>query len=248
MVDSIAQYRAKVLAAHQPAFNLFTQVAGALEDAITVPRKHPALTDMVIDMLMVQAFKAYGAVALLAQHGLMEDSATIARRLLELSVQAVYVGAESEERVRERKAGRYLSFMWRQLPRRIKHRLPAGVRTQWTTIARKYARFVPRKARSWGPNWREMFREIGAEPTYKADYGFLSAIAHGSPDNQVFVFSQSRIRLHSHRFVSILLGYATKYCLMTTEQWNNRFKIIAPKELATLIRHARRFRPTGGAV
>ena len=98
---------------------------------------------MVIDTLMLQAFKSYGAVALLAQHGLMEDSATIARRLLELSVQAVYIGAESEDRLRERKAGRYLSFMWRQLPRKIKHRLPAPIRAQWTAIARKYARFVP---------------------------------------------------------------------------------------------------------
>ena len=239
MPDSIAAYRRKVLGAHRPAFKLFTYVAGVLENAIVVSRQHPALADMVLDMLMLQAFKAYGAVALLAQHGLMEDSATVARRLLELSVQVVYVGAESEEHLRERKAGRYVSFMWRQLPRKIKHRLPPGIRSQWTAIARKYARFVTRKARSWGPNWREMFREIGAEPTYIADYRFLSAIAHGSPDNQVFVFSQARIRLHSHQFVSILLAYATKYCVITAEQWNNRFGIIAPKEFATLVRRAR---------
>src|SRR5258708_39038412 len=103
---------------------------------------------MVLDMLMLQAFKAYGAVALLAQHGLMEDSATLARRLMELAVQSVYVGAESEERLRERRAGRYLSFMWRQLPRKIKHRFPPAVRSQWTAIARKHAQLVPRKARS----------------------------------------------------------------------------------------------------
>ena len=235
----MATYRAKVMAAHRPAFDLFTEVAGALESAITVTRRHPALADMVLDMLMLQAFKAYGAVALLAQHGLMEDSATIARRLLELSVQAVFVSAESEERLRERKAGRYLSFMWRQLPRRIKHRLPPSVRSQWTAIARKYARFVSRKARSWGPNWRDMFREIGADATYKADYSFLSAIAHGSPDNQVFVFSQSRIRIHSDQFVSIVLRYATKYCLMAAEQWNNRFHIIDPKDFARLVKRVR---------
>jgi hypothetical protein len=51
-------------------------------------------------MVLLQGLKSYGAVLLLAQHALMEDCATIARRLMELSVTAVYIGAEADTKVR----------------------------------------------------------------------------------------------------------------------------------------------------
>jgi hypothetical protein len=47
-------------------------------------------------MLLVQAQKSHVAVSLLAQHGFMEDTATLASRLLEVSVQAIYIDAEGD--------------------------------------------------------------------------------------------------------------------------------------------------------
>jgi hypothetical protein len=236
VTDSIKAYRKKVIAAHPAAFALHTEVAGTLQEAIEVPRAHPTDVHIVLDMLMLQAGKAHAAVSILAQHGLMEDTATIARRLMELGVQAVYIGAESEDKERQKRAGTYLAFMWRQLPPRIKHRLPLPIRTVWSKIARRHGRFVSAKAKTWGPRWRDMFREIGSETLYLKDYSFLSAIAHGRPDNQFFTFSRSTIKVHSHEFAPVLLGYSSRYYLVVAEQWNRLFKTLPAEVFDTLVR------------
>src|SRR5205823_1635781 len=134
-------------------------------------------------------------------------------RLLEISIQAVYIGAESEELLRTRRAGRYLAFMWRSLTPRIKHRLHPAARASWSSWARKFGRFIPRKAKRWGPDFRTMFKEIGSEDLYIDDYSFLSAIAHGIGDSQVFQHSVRRVRVHSHEFAPVLLVYGSRYYL-----------------------------------
>ncbi len=227
MNDSITAYRKKVVAAHSTAFALHTKIASTFQEATKTPRAHPTEVHIVLDMLMIQAGKSHAAVSILAQHGPMEDTATIARRLMELGVQAVYIGAESEDRERKKRAGQYLAFMWRQLPPRIKHRLPSAARREWSAIARGYGRFVSARAKSWGPNWRDMFREIGSESLYVKDYSFLSAIAHGRPDNQFFTFSSRTIRVHSHEFAPALLRYSSRYYLVVAEQWNRLFGVLA---------------------
>lgn len=244
MPTDIDRYRAKVLAGHRDAFALFRFVTGTIERAILTSRAYDDLPGIVLDMFMTQAHKAYAAVAILSQHGLMEDSATIARRLMELGVQAIYVGMEDDDRLRRRKAGRYLAFMWRQLPRAVKVRLPPEVRSQWTAIGRGYGRFVKKNAKSWGPNWRDMFSEIGALDAYESDYGFLAGIAHGRADNQVFVYSASQVRLHDDRFVSVLLAYATKYCLLAVDAWNREFEIIEPAMMDEMRDRAVTFTPS----
>jgi len=172
-------------------------------------------------MFMIQAGKSHAAISIIAQHGMMEDTATIARRLMELGVQSVYIGAESEEPERRKRAGRYLTFMWRQLKPRIKHRLPLGARREWSSIARRYGRYVRATAKTWGPNWREMFEATGNEALYVKDYSFLSAVAHGRPDNQFFTFSSSTIRVYSHEFAHVLLNYSSRYYLVVAEQWTS---------------------------
>ncbi len=242
MPTSAAEYSHRVLNAHRPAFDLFTEVAGSLEDVIVKPRRHPSVVDMTLDMLFIQAYKAHSAVAMLAKYGLMEDSATIARRLLEISVQTVFIGAESDAIVQERRAGTYLAFLWRQLPRRIRLRLPVPVRSHWSRIAVKYGRYVRKQAKRWSLNWKEMFDAIGALDVYTADYSFLSGIAHGSPDHQLFVFSRSTVRIHDHAFVSVVLTYATRYYLMAAAQWNSRFHLLPEESLASLVRRATSFK------
>jgi hypothetical protein len=51
------------------------------------------------------ATNAHAALALLAQHGLLEDAATLVRRLMEISIQATYIGAEEDQKLRNRRAG-----------------------------------------------------------------------------------------------------------------------------------------------
>lgn len=247
MASALAAYRNQVVQAHRPAFDLFNAVAVAIEDAIGRPRRHPEVVDVVLDMLMLQAYKSYSGIALLAQHGLMEDTATIVRRLLEIGVQSVYIGAEHDPRQRRRKAGQYLAFMWRQLPARLRRRLPAEARARWSASARAYGRFVPSKAKRWGPNWRTMFREVGLTALYDADYAFLSGIAHGRPDNQLFTFASKRIRIVTDAFVTVLLVYATRYYLGVAFEWNRQFALVPSSDLAALVQRANVF-PTHGAV
>jgi hypothetical protein len=235
------------MAAHRGAFDLHTAVAVALEGAVIRPRAHPTIIHIVLDMLMLQGLKSHATVSLLSQHGLMEDTATIARRLLELSVQAVYIGAESEQPEQLRRAGRYLAFLWRQLPGRMKHRLPSSLRAEWTGWARKYGRLVPARAKQWGPTFREIFREVGAEDLYLQDYSFLSAIAHGSSDAQVFQHSVRRVRLHSHDFAPIVLVYASRYYLALAEQWNRMFGLIDTSVFDPLLARATKWLLRKGA-
>ena len=80
-----------------------------------------------------------------------------------------------------------------------------------------------------------MFREIGSEMLYVRDYSFLSAIAHGRPDNQFFTFSSSTIRVHSHEFAPALLQYSSRYYLVVAEQWNRLFTALADDTFKSLV-------------
>lgn len=245
MPQSAADYRKRVLAAYPKEFDIHREVAATLEAAIiSNPRTYPTLVHLVIDMLMLQSMKSHSTISLLAQHGLQEDTATITRRLLELSVQAAYIGSESDDGERRRRAGRYLAFLWRQLPRRIKLRLPTQVRRQWISIGRGYGRFVRNGATRWGPNFRSMFTAIGSEDLYLTDYALLSSIAHGAEDSQVFQFSSTRVRLHTHQFVPILLVYGSRYYLVTATQWIQLFGLVDDTTFRALTKKVLEWRHT----
>ena len=248
MVDRLSAYRKRIVRAYQREFALHAKVASTLEAALLSSRPYPTHSHLVLDMLMVQCLKAHATVLLLTQHGLMEDSSTIARRLLELSVQAVYIGMEDDDKERNRRSGAYLAFMWRQLPQQIKRKLPLNVRQQWVGIARGNGRFVKPKAIRWGPDFRTMFKAIGVDDLYVSDYSFLSSIAHGSPDQQVFQYSASTIRVHSDQFAPILLVYSSRYYLAAAEAWNHLFGILDTAQFATLMRLVSEWQYKGGAV
>ncbi len=241
--NAAAAYRRTVLEAHPEEFRIHHEVAALLEAAVLEVREHPTLVHIVTDMLMLQSMKSHAAISLLCQHGLMEDSATLARRLLELSIQAVYIGAETEEKTRRQRAGAYLAYLWRQLPRRIKQRLPDLIRARWTSIGRGYGRHVRRGAVRWGPRFITMFEEVGSGDLYRSDYAFLSAIAHGSADSQVFDFSADAVRIHRHDFVPVLLIYSSRYYLVTAQQWQREFGIVDAAELERLSGEVLRWQP-----
>lgn len=233
MID-IQSYTDRVKARHRAAFELWQDTARTYRIAQETGRRRPTNLHVVLDMLLLQASNTHAALALLAQHGLMEDSATLARRLLEISIQATYIAADSEASVRDRRAGMYLAFLWRRLPRHIKKLLPPIVRAEWSRAAHSFGRFVPAKAKRWGPDFRRMFRECGAEDLYVSDYNFLSGIAHGSPEEQILRFSEAQVRAHDDRHVSALLIYGSKYLAIVGEHWNGVFGIVSANDIDAL--------------
>ena len=237
-ISQVDAYRLKVLAAHRPAFDLYGDVTDEIERALRAPRRRPELTDLALDMLVGQAHKSYVAVALLAQHGLEEDAATAARRLLELGVQAVYLGADSDASVRERRAIMYLSYVWRGLPRGVKRQLPPRLRDQWVRIARRCTRHLRANAKSWGPNFKEMFKAIGAERSYDSNYRLLSRIAHGSTENLVLQFARPHVQMFSYKFTSVLIAHASRYLLGAVQPWNARLGVIPESAFQALLSRA----------
>lgn len=234
MTTALDLYRRGVRLRHKEAFKFFAEVSTALELAIAVPHTRYSVVDVSLDMLLIQCGKAHSSVAILSQHGLMEDAATIARRLLEVSVQLVWIGADDDARDQENKAGSYLAFMWRQLPRHVKARFPTDVKEYWSAFARRYGRLVPAKKKTWCPNWKTLFDQIHQPKLYESDYAFLSGIAHGRSDHQIIQFSRQALRVHSDQFVSVLLIYATRYYLAAADVWNRRVQFIPQAEMDRL--------------
>lgn len=231
MSSDLETYKRRVRSRHRAAFDFFSDVSTTLEEAITTPHTRSSVVSTALDMLVLQCSKAHSSVAILAQHGLMEDTATIARRLLELSVLTVWIGAEDDVKARDKKAGSYLAFMWRQLPRKIKSQFPDDIRGNWAALARRYGRLVPSTRKTWSPNWKALFIEIHQEKLYDKDYSFLSGIAHGRSDHQIIQFSQQPIRVHSDQFVTVLLVYASRYFLAAAGVWNKTTNLIPPDKM-----------------
>jgi len=224
------QFRARVRNLHEAAFTIHEEASTLVQQDLQGRRAFPTHVEIVIHMLAVQGVKAHAAVMFLCEQGLIEDSATICRRLMELGVQAMYIGQESDPILRRRRAGQYAAYLWRQLPRRAKRRLPLEIRRTWTSLERGYGRFIKRKY-GWGPTFKHMFKEVGSLDLYETDYSFLSSIAHGSGDLQVFQFAVDTIRTRDDRFQSRLLVYASRYLLALTDPWRTIFDVEMSAEL-----------------
>lgn len=225
--QDLTKYRTGVWERHKNWFEFHHEVAAALEAAVKQPRTYPTHVHLVLEMLMLQGLKSHAAVSLLAQHGLMEDAASATRRLMELAIQAGYIGLESDEKERRRRAGRLAAFMWRRVPDRFKRRLPDEVRKMWVGLGRGYGRYVPANARRWGPTFFDMFVELGQEELYRQDYSFLSGLAHGTSDHQVFQFATMPFRIHRDDHASVLLRYSSRYYLALAYAWNKAFDVLA---------------------
>jgi len=240
---NVRKYITTVREAHSSAFALHSETAILLEDAMTTPHPHKDELGLTLDMLFVQGHKAHISVMRLAELALVEDAATITRRLLELSIQAAYITEPPDDKGRRRRAGMYLAFMWRQFPRRFRESFPSTLKAQWSKFARSYGRFVRAKAKTWGPNWKEMFEQTGHLSTYTSDYAFLSAIAHGRPDEQIIAFSGPTIRVTPHHHVSGLLIFASRYYLGLGMLWSSVHQLLPDAAAEDLLRRLREWKP-----
>ena len=99
---------------------------------------------------------------------------------------------------------------------------------------RGYGRYVPANARHWGPTFYDMFTELGQKQLYRQDYSFLSRLAHGTSDHQVFQFATVPIRLHRDDHASILLRYSSRYYLALGFAWNKIFDVLTDTEFDEL--------------
>jgi hypothetical protein len=234
--------RDKVVAAirtHYAAdFAHHERVTQKLRPVVLHTRQVHTPVETALDFMLIQAYKAHEAVAVLLENGLAEDGATVTRRLLEIGVQAIYIGADSEAEERERRAGRYLAYLWREMPQPAKEHLKGPVADHWAGIAAKYGAEIPAKATRWGPSFAVMFRYAEREDTYKEDYSLLSRIAHGSPEEFIMQYSAEKVRLRFSLHTPSLIRVASRYYAGTVSVWNRHFGALNDDEMADLMRLA----------
>lgn len=225
---------------YRSAFDLHGELAQLLQDTAVKSRYLPDLVARATDMLFVQGFKAHQSVYFLCSQALVEDAATIVRRLLELFVQAIYIARDSEESERTQRAGMYLAFLWHEWPADLRERIPPDERAAWESVYVTYAHDF--KYKRWGPSFAKMFGYAGRADTYEEDYSLLCGFAHGSPTSLVGSYSQARVELHPDRWVPFLLEYATRYALGLTLVWNDIFHLCDDGRLAAAQTSVRTFR------
>jgi len=222
-LENSQAFRASIRAKYPEAFRFFGKVAVELEGAVESPRGLVGELALAIDMLMGQAYKAHLSVYFLAEVAHVEDAATITRRLLELAVQSVYIGADDVEAVRLARAGRYIAHMWDRLDAGVKAKFSAQATAPWRSVHDQYSHLLSPKRKRWGPGFKDMFEAIGHPDTYREDYSLLSEIAHGSPDDLIIHYSSQSVHLRPDAHVPTVLAYASRYYLIVAEQWNKIF-------------------------
>jgi hypothetical protein len=105
-------FRATVRQQHAEALSIHRDVAIGVEEALLRERAHKDELGLALDMLLGQAYKAHLSVWLLSEHGHVEDAATIARRVMELVAQGVYIGMDDAQSTRTSRAGRFCAHLW----------------------------------------------------------------------------------------------------------------------------------------
>ncbi len=90
---------------------------------------------------------------------------------------------------------------------------------------------LPRAKR---PNFQQIFEDIGQREAYEIDYRFLSAIAHGNPDDQILQYSGNRIRLRLEEHLPSLLLYSTRYYAAAFGVWNSLFELMPTADVDAL--------------
>ena len=113
------------------AFDLWKRVCCPLEEAVVRPRNIQPAFSRALDLLFIQAFKSFSSLYVLCARGLSEDAATILRRLLEVSNQAVFLAQDADAKERENRGKRYLAYFWAQVPDRLKFDLDPVHRQWW---------------------------------------------------------------------------------------------------------------------
>lgn len=220
---------------HRAVFAFCREVLEVLERAVIAQRSLPDLPARALDMLLIQTFKSLQSTNELCLLALTEDAATIARRLLEIAIQAIYIAQDSEQATRIERAGMYLAFLWHKWPDDLHEVIPLPERQAWERIYEQFGTHLSAKSYRWGPRFSEMFEYAEQKDTYTLDYSHLSSIAHGSPSMLVHDYAQERVFLHDDRHVPSLLVFASGYALGTLIVWNDIFHLVESDRVSALL-------------
>jgi hypothetical protein len=221
---------------YSKAFALYREVANDVETYVRSPRRLGSPLPLALDMLMMQGYKTFLSLYLLTEHAQIEDAATIVRRLLELAARANWIAAAADEAGQEERARHYISDMLFSLQEGQERGIPSAFIDAWTELlGAAHVDASARRKRPKRPQFRQMFEAAGQLKTYDTDYAFLSAIAHGSPDNQILQYSARPVRLNQDAFVPVLLLYGTRYYVALFGIWNSEFHVCPKARVDTLI-------------
>jgi hypothetical protein len=204
-------------------FEPCSEVSRLMGDSLVTARKVDTPLKQALDILMTQAYSAHLSVRQLCEAGHANDGATIARRLLELSVRAAYLTlARVPEEDRRRELDEFLGRLWTQLTPEMQARIPDRSRVAWEGAAAE----MERRGRSSSTHWRDMFKAIGKEAMYEEDYRILSDIAHGRPLLVPLERVGGVVPVRNATLVRPVLRVANRYALALALCWNGEFEVI----------------------
>jgi hypothetical protein len=203
------------------------------EEGIRKSRPLSGAVAYALDMLLVQAYKTHLSVFALCELAHIEDAATLARRLLELSAQAAFMLSPAGKG--EQQAARYLADLWDRLPVERREALPVHLVAHWEAVVAPFKGTLSPQRPRWGPPFKDMFEAAGMASTYEEDYRFLSGIAHGSAEDQILHYSARTVNVRPSEQVPTILVVATRYYLSLVVQWNNHFQVLPEDRLLAFI-------------
>jgi hypothetical protein len=237
--QSNAAAKKRTIERHRGAMGLWRLVHETLEEVVIRDRQHRRPFERALDLLFIQAFKSHGSLYSLCVIGHCEDAATIARRILELALQAGYLDAEELER--DRRGSEYLAYFWHLAPGVLANpSLLAEERKRWQDAYdqnKSWMKFDKngRPLPNWsGLSFSEMAAKLNTQQSYKNDYRFLSNAAHGSSAGVMMNVVQDVLQIYDDRFVSGILVAGTCYMCAIAELWNIHFRLIEETKLKEL--------------
>lgn len=226
---------------HRKAFELAEEIGSAIEPMLRTPRHPRAATSHAMEFLAHQAHTSFLSAQLLAERALVEDAATIVRRLMELCVTTNYVGGDDDRAVRDFRARCFLVQIWEEFPAELRATLPDKERRRWRRLLDRHRAEVPQGHRCRLPKFAKRFEKIGKADTYRDDYSLLSSIAHGTSPTLVLSAAVRPVPLVSDQFVPVVLVFACRYYLGTLGLWAVNLRMRGKDSLAPLIDRAMNF-------
>jgi len=131
-----------------------------------------------------KAAKSYEAARLLWTNGYWQDAAAIGRTILEVSLQALYFRRNPDDLADQffAHATNQKSKLFQDLAEFANDEIKTGIEAYF-----KQLNIDPTRIKKWKNWWGkdeniwDMVEEIGAQQTYRSQYGPLSALVHGAP-------------------------------------------------------------------
>lgn len=219
------EFSKMVRARHAVDFDKFGQLYHHIQELIQRSRSLESPYKRSQDMLFLQAFKGMQAAGYLCELALVEDAATVARRILEVAMRMMWLHAkDKDDGVRDERVDDFLATLWHEWKPHSKS-LDSQERLAYESIYARASQRWPDPKQPPLLKFKKMFREAGAEDLYENDYAFLSRIAHGTTPMLVRTYASPNIQVHDDAFVPAVLRAVRRSVLMCSIIWNDTFEL-----------------------